>query len=57
MQLLNLPDVGLKLLEGTMFPILPWAVLPGDLDEVEKKKCLLEKNIYMCVCMCFFESG
>lgn len=54
MQLLNLPDVGLKLLEGTMFPILPWAVLPGDLDEVEKKKCLLEKNIYVCVCMCVF---
>lgn len=44
MQILGLPDVGLKLLEGTTFPILPWAVLPEDLEEVEKEQRLLEKN-------------
>lgn len=38
------PDVRLKLLEGTTFPILPWAVLPEDLEEVEKEQRLSEKN-------------
>lgn len=57
MQTLGLPGVGLKLLEGTTFPILPWAVLPEDLEEIEKEQRLLLiirieviiSYIYVCV--------
>lgn len=57
MQILGLLDVGLKLLEGAMFPILPRAVLPEAPEEAEQEQCLLEKNIAkVYVYVGFFES-